>query len=56
MAAYRRKYTNLFKKYVEAHSQFVDWGDIEQPKWSLNFDRNTNKLNVQESTGVGVQK
>ena len=56
MAAYRRKYTNLFKKHVEAHSQFVDWGDIEQPKWSLNFDRTTNKLNVQESTGVGVQK
>lgn len=55
-ASYRTKYTNLFKKYVEAHSSVVDWDDMEQEIWSLNYDRNNGELLVQCSSGVGVQK
>ncbi len=55
-ASYRTKYTNLFKKYVEAHSSVVDWDDKEQEVWSLNYNRNNGELLVQCSGGVGVQK
>lgn len=32
-----QKYTNLFRKYVEEHSEKLDWGNVEQEKYYLYF-------------------
>ena len=36
------KYTLMFKKYVEEHSEPLDWENYEQEKWYIYYDFNNN--------------
>lgn len=39
-----QKYTNLFRKYVEEHSDLIDWQDDTNEKWNIFYDFEDKKL------------
>lgn len=39
-----QKYTNQFRKYVEAHSEKIDWGNQHQDKYNIYFDTREKKI------------
>ena len=39
-----QKYTNLFRKYVEEHSEPLDWGCDDQGKYSLYYNYRNSQI------------
>ena len=41
-----QKYTNLFRKYVEEHSEKLDWQNDDIPKCSIEYDFECLEINI----------
>jgi len=50
--ANREKYTRLFRRYVEQHSEPLDWGNVYQDKYYCYYRHNSRTIEFSNAAGI----